>query len=52
MQNRIPVAVLGATGMVGQRFIKLLQGTPGLRLKSAGARERPNPGRSGAKQRC
>lgn len=27
-QTRIPVAVLGATGMVGQRFIELLQGHP------------------------
>jgi aspartate-semialdehyde dehydrogenase len=27
-QQRIPVAVLGATGMVGQRFIELLQGHP------------------------
>jgi len=26
LQNRIPVAVLGATGVVGQRFIELLQG--------------------------
>ncbi len=28
LQSRIPVAVLGATGMVGQRFIELLQGHP------------------------
>jgi aspartate-semialdehyde dehydrogenase len=27
-QQRIPVGVLGATGMVGQRFIELLQGHP------------------------
>ncbi len=27
-QTHIPVAVLGATGMVGQRFIELLQGHP------------------------
>jgi len=27
-QTRIPVAVLGATGMVGQRFIELVQGHP------------------------
>jgi aspartate-semialdehyde dehydrogenase len=27
-QTRTPVAVLGATGMVGQRFIELLQGHP------------------------
>ena len=28
IQPRIPVAVLGATGMVGQRFVALLQGHP------------------------
>jgi aspartate-semialdehyde dehydrogenase len=28
MNNRIPVAVLGATGSVGQRFIQLLDGHP------------------------
>src|SRR5437588_9787484 len=31
-QKRIPVAVLGATGMVGQRFIELLQGHPWFEL--------------------
>lgn len=30
--SRIPVAVLGATGMVGQRFIELLQGHPWFEL--------------------
>jgi len=28
MSERIPVGILGATGMVGQRFIELLQGHP------------------------
>jgi aspartate-semialdehyde dehydrogenase len=28
MANKIPVAVLGATGAVGQRFIQLLQDHP------------------------
>ncbi len=31
-QSRIPVAVLGATGMVGQRFVELLQGHPWFKL--------------------
>ncbi len=31
-QERLPVAVLGATGMVGQRFIELLQGHPWFEL--------------------
>src|SRR5450631_1001961 len=31
-EKRIPVAVLGATGMVGQRFIELLQGHPWFEL--------------------
>lgn len=39
-QNRIPVAVLGATGMVGQRFIELLQGHPWFELVGLGASER------------
>ena len=28
MTTRIPVAVLGATGAVGQRFVQLLQNHP------------------------
>jgi aspartate-semialdehyde dehydrogenase len=39
-QTRIPVAVLGATGMVGQRFIELLQGHPWFDLVGLGASER------------
>ena len=38
--TRIPVAVLGATGMVGQRFIELLQGHPWFELVGLGASER------------
>ncbi|HEY1352864.1 MAG TPA: aspartate-semialdehyde dehydrogenase [Ktedonobacteraceae bacterium] len=38
--QRIPVAVLGATGMVGQRFIELLQGHPWFELTGLGASER------------
>src|SRR6266581_1032171 len=41
-QTRIPVAVLGATGMVGQRFIELLQGHPWFELVGLGASERHN----------
>jgi aspartate-semialdehyde dehydrogenase len=36
-QQRIPVAVLGATGMVGQRFIELLQGHPWFELVALAA---------------
>ncbi len=38
-QQRIPVAVLGATGMVGQRFIELLQGHPWFELVAVAASE-------------
>jgi aspartate-semialdehyde dehydrogenase len=37
--ERIPVAVLGATGMVGQRFIELLQGHPWFELVALAASE-------------
>jgi aspartate-semialdehyde dehydrogenase len=39
LQSRIPVAVLGATGMVGQRFIELLQGHPWFELVALCASE-------------
>lgn len=39
-QSRIPVAVLGATGMVGQRFIELLQGHPWFEIVALGASDR------------
>ena len=38
-QSRIPVAVLGATGMVGQRFIELLQDHPWFELVALAASE-------------
>ncbi len=38
--DRIPVAVLGATGSVGQRFIQLLDGHPWFRLHEVVASER------------
>src|SRR6266571_1869794 len=38
-QSRIPVAVLGATGMVGQRFIELLQGHAWFELVGLAASE-------------
>src|SRR5437588_5151807 len=37
--SRIPVAILGATGMVGQRFIELLQGHPFRELVALAASE-------------
>src|SRR5690242_15869519 len=37
LQSKIPVAVLGATGMVGQRFIELLQGHPWFELVALAA---------------
>jgi aspartate-semialdehyde dehydrogenase len=39
MNQRLPVAVLGATGMVGQRFIELLQGHPWFELVALAASE-------------
>lgn len=38
--SRIPVAVLGATGAVGQTFIRLLAGHPWFRVAEVGASER------------
>ena len=40
MQTRIEVGILGATGMVGQNFIKFLQGNPWFDLKWLGASDR------------
>lgn len=40
LQQKIPVAVLGATGMVGQRFIELLQDHPWFELVALAASER------------
>lgn len=40
MQGKIEVGVLGATGMVGQHFVKFLQGHPWFDLTWAGASDR------------
>jgi aspartate-semialdehyde dehydrogenase len=40
MQTRIEVGILGATGMVGQHFIKFLQGHPWFELVWLGASDR------------
>jgi len=40
MSERIDVGVLGATGMVGQHFIKFLEGHPWFRVSFLGASER------------
>ena len=38
--KRIPVAVLGATGTVGQRFVQLLEGHPWMEIAALAASER------------
>ncbi len=40
MQKKVEVGILGATGMVGQHFIKFLQGHPWFELTWLGASER------------
>ena len=40
MQTRIEVGILGATGMVGQHFVKFLEGHPWFELKWLGASDR------------
>jgi aspartate-semialdehyde dehydrogenase len=40
MQKKIEVGVLGATGMVGQHFVKFLQGHPWFKLTWVGASDR------------
>jgi aspartate-semialdehyde dehydrogenase len=40
LNNKIPVAVLGATGSVGQRFIELLSNHPWFEIKELAASER------------
>src|SRR5215467_9833656 len=40
MEPRIEVGILGATGMVGQHFVKFLQGHPWFDLKWVGASDR------------
>ena len=41
-QSKLPVAVLGATGMVGQRFIELLQNHPWFDLVALAASDKHN----------
>ncbi len=41
-QSKLPVAVLGATGMVGQRFIELLQDHPWFELVALAASDKHN----------
>lgn len=38
--GRVPVAILGATGIVGQRLVRMLAGHPTLRLAAVAASER------------
>lgn len=40
MSNKIPVGVLGATGAVGQKFVKLLEGHPWFELTELAASDR------------
>ena len=40
MTDRIPVAVLGATGLVGQEIVRLLEGHPWFELVAVGASDR------------
>jgi len=40
MSNKRKVAILGATGAVGQRFIQLLQGHPWFQIEVLAASER------------
>src|ERR1041385_9042486 len=40
METRIEVGILGATGMVGQHFVKFLQGHPWFNLTWLGASDR------------
>jgi len=39
IHTKLPIGILGATGMVGQRFIQLLENHPGLRWRAC--RQRP-----------
>jgi aspartate-semialdehyde dehydrogenase len=44
MSNKRKVAILGATGAVGQRFIQLLQGHPWFQIEVLAASEAKNTG--------
>ena len=39
-ENRIPIGILGATGMVGQHFVKFLQNHPWFDIAWLGASDR------------
>ena len=45
--GRVPVAILGATGAVGQRFVSLLDGHPWFRVEALAASERSSGKRYG-----
>ena len=47
MNEKIEVGVLGATGMVGERLVRLLQGHPWFRLTEVGASDRSAGSRLG-----
>jgi aspartate-semialdehyde dehydrogenase len=47
MEDRIPVAILGATGAVGQRFIQLLENHPWFRMAALSGSERSEGRRYG-----
>src|SRR5579859_7612461 len=40
MQNRLPIGILGATGMVGQRYIQLLENHPWFEIAWLAASDR------------
>ena len=40
MQNKYPIGILGATGMVGQRYIQLLEDHPWFEVTWVAASER------------
>ena len=39
-ENKVPVGILGATGMVGQHFVKFLQNHPWFEITWLGASDR------------
>jgi len=45
--EKIKVGILGATGMVGQRFIQLLEDHPWFKISELAASERSEPHRNG-----
>ena len=47
MTTKIPVTVLGATGVVGQRFVRRLANHPLFRVEYLAASERSRPASAG-----